>query len=181
MSISEILSHRISPEYFQMFYVYLFSGSLLYLTFVYMDLLIVKQELQFSTQTRFNLSSPVLSQNDLDNMLHEYPEPRIASSLLSFIFIEYSITGQNHAFQIGENQGTGNQRSTVSEGTRRILSSERKLFSVFPRNWIDNNVPGKRSQCASFYLRIGTVCQYLSAFSSKEYHFLLLQCLESAA
>ena len=42
MSISEILSDRISPEYFQLFYVYLFSGSLLYLTFVYVELLIVK-------------------------------------------------------------------------------------------------------------------------------------------
>ena len=42
MSISEILSDRISAEYFQLFYVYLFSGSLLYLTAVYIDLLIVK-------------------------------------------------------------------------------------------------------------------------------------------
>ena len=33
-------------------------------------------------------------------------------------------------------------------------------FSVFPRNWRDNNVQRRRSQCASFYLRIGTVCQY---------------------
>ena len=37
--LSEVLSTRISSEYFQIFYLYLFSGSLIYLSFVYCDLL----------------------------------------------------------------------------------------------------------------------------------------------
>ena len=43
------------------------------------------------------------------------------------------------------------------------------LFSVFPRNWRDNNVERRRSQCASFYLRIGTVCQYLKYHKFSQY------------
>ena len=43
---------------------------------------------------------------------------------------------------------------------------------MFPRNWRDDdNLQRTRSQCASFYLRIGTVCEYFDAFTSKEYHF----------
>ena len=36
---SEVISAAIVQEYFQLFYVYLFTGSLLYLVFVYVDLL----------------------------------------------------------------------------------------------------------------------------------------------
>ena len=39
LPLSEVLSSNISPDYFQIFYVYLFTGSLSYLTFVYCDLL----------------------------------------------------------------------------------------------------------------------------------------------
>ena len=39
LPLSEVISASIDPEYFQLFYVYLFTGSLLYLLFVYIDLL----------------------------------------------------------------------------------------------------------------------------------------------
>ena len=39
LPLSEVLSSNISPDYFQIFYVYLFTGSLAYLAFVYCDLL----------------------------------------------------------------------------------------------------------------------------------------------
>ena len=39
LPLSEVISANIAPEYFQLFYVYLFLGSLLYLIFVYIDLL----------------------------------------------------------------------------------------------------------------------------------------------
>ena len=49
----------------------------------------------------------------------------------------------------------------ISEALRRVRLVLNIYFSVFfPRNWRDNNVQRRRSQCASFYLRIGTVCQY---------------------
>ena len=37
--LSEVISAAIAPEYFQLFYVFLFTGSLGYLIFVYVDLL----------------------------------------------------------------------------------------------------------------------------------------------
>jgi hypothetical protein len=39
LPLSEVISAAVGPEYFQLFYVYLFIGSLIYLLFVYIDLL----------------------------------------------------------------------------------------------------------------------------------------------
>ena len=98
-------------------------------------------------------------QHNLDNMLRTFSSSWICVCTLSSLNIpsQDKIMHFNQTQEILNNCGV--ERLWWENGAlpRLVL---KLYFSVFPRNWRDNNVQKRRSQCASFYLRIGTVCQY---------------------
>ena len=128
--MAEQISHEVSIGTYQLFYVYLYLGSLLFLVFVYFDIfrtkaksVVSKKDIVMSVKKASSISQP-------------------ETSTISPNRLESQISTHNNT-SVNSNNMTESEKNT-----ERALVVEK--FPVIPR---------PRVHYGSFYLRVGCVCK----------------------
>ena len=134
--MAEQISHEVSIGTYQLFYVYLYLGSLLFLIFVYFDIIRTKAKSVVSKKDIVMSVKKASTISQLDN-------PTIPPNRL-----ESQISTHNHT-SVHSNNITESEKNT-----ERSLIVEN--IPIIPR---------PRVHYGSFYLRVGCVCKYIICIS----------------
>ena len=141
--MAEQISHEVSIGTYQLFYVYLYLGSLLFLVFIYFDLIRTKaKSVVVSKKDIVMKKTSTLSQSENNS-----------SSQMTSNRLECQISSQNR------------QRTSVNSNSNG--GAENENSSQDKTSTIENLpvIPRPRVHYGSFYLRVGCVCK-LKLFSS---------------
>ena len=140
--MAEQISHEVSIGTYQLFYVYLYLGSLLFLVFIYFDLIRTKaKSVVVSKKDIVMKKTSTLSQSENNS-----------SSQMTSNRLECQISSQNRQrTSVNSNSGGGENENNSQDKTSTIEN-----LPVIPR---------PRVHYGSFYLRVGCVCKSKSVTS----------------
>ena len=134
--MAEQISHEVSIGTYQLFYVYLYLGSLLFLVFIYFDLIRTKaKSVVVSKKDNVMKKTSTLSQSENNS-----------SSQMTSNRLECQISSQNRQrTSVNSNSGGAENENNSQDKTSTIEN-----LPVIPR---------PRVHYGSFYLRVGCVCK----------------------
>ena len=133
--MAEQISHEVSIGTYQLFYVYLYLGSLLFLIFIYFDLIRTKaKNVVVSKKDIVMKKASTISQSENNS-----------SSTSNRLECQISTSQNRQRTSVNSNSGGGDRENNTQEKTSTVES-----LPVIPR---------PRVHYGSFYLRVGCVCK----------------------
>ena len=137
--MAEQISHEVSIGTYQLFYVYLYLGSLLFLLFIYFDLIRTKaKSVVVSKKDIVMKKASTLSQSENNS-----------SSQMTSNRLECQISQQQNRQRPSVNSNNG---GVEQENTAHEKMSTMENLPIIPR---------PRVHYGSFYLRVGCVCKLI--------------------
>ena len=135
--MAEQISHEVSIGTYQLFYVYLYLGSLLFLIFIYFDLIRTKaKNVVVSKKDIVMKKASTISQSENNS-----------SSTSNRLECQISTSQNRQRTSVNSNSGGGDRENNTQEKTSTVES-----LPVIPR---------PRVHYGSFYLRVGCVCKWI--------------------
>ena len=146
--MAEVISENVPHGYYQLFYVYLFLGSLLFLLFIYIDLVRTKYSLRTKKRGTRRIPSPSSSSGVSSR------GGRTHSNNIRGGMDDDSVT------EVDMRGGGIEDRMRMGGMSIHGLATGGPAMGAAPMISSENLLPRPRVHYGSFYLRLGAVCKY---------------------